>query len=363
MNRRRIAAIFAAALLVLGYVTILYLARDYLLPSAPAGSVFSGAPDGSRLLFDYLTRLGAAPHILQTYDDLPPASTIVAIGPFPKHFTPAESVRLENWVDAGGRLVLVGSQVDEVGAPAAGSASDRGSSSPTYAAPIQPSPFADGVDRIRVGRGRVLADGPEWVAHFKDLRGQIVISRAVGRGEVVWLSDARPVTDAGIGDAANARFATLLVWRGRPIYFDEYHHGYVSGGGVWDRLTDGGRVAVLFLALAGIVALGAVARRLGPPIAEVRRAGVRSTEWLGPLAELYRKAGARPEAISSLAEGLRRSLVRRYGTLPAGLARHTAAARALTLADAVQASAKLPRTRFLTIARALTRARQEVERA
>jgi hypothetical protein len=367
-NQRIVVFVAAALAAVAVYAGLVFLARGYFVTTAPGGSVFSGAPDGTRVLYDYLGKIGVRPRILQEFDKLPPTdSTLVIVSPFPRAFTVAEGRALRAWIRVGGRLVLVGTQVEGIPGLEAGPADLSIAAVPGASheeTPILPAPFADGVRTIRVGTKRLLADGPNWVTHFKDLRGQIVISRAVGKGEVVWLSDPRPVSNTGIGEADNARFSTILVGRRPDVYFDEYHHGYVSSGGIWDRLGDGGRVAALLLAAAVLIALFAAARRLGPPIAEVEPTPQRTTTWVGPLAELYRKAGARDEALSSLAEGLRRSLTRRYGTLAAGLAARPEAAAALAAAQEVVDDGSTPsRDRFIDIARRLVRARQEVEKA
>jgi hypothetical protein len=368
-RNQRIALLVGAALAAVAvYAGLVFLARGYFVTTAPGGSVFSGAPDGTRVLYDYLGKIGVKPQILQQFDKLPPTSaTIVEVSPFPRAFTFAEGRALRTWVRSGGRLVLVGTQVEGIPGLEAGPADLSIALLPGSSheeTPILPAPFADGVRTIRVGTKRLLADGPNWVTHFKDLRGQIVISRAIEKGEVVWLSDPMPISNTGIGEADNARFATILAGRRPDVYFDEYHHGYVSGGGIWDRLGDGGRVALLLLAAAVLVALLSTARRLGPPVSEVEPTPERTTTWVGPLAELYRKAEARNEALSSLADGLRRSLTRRYGTLAAGLAARPEAAEVLIAAQQVVDDGTTPSSdRFIDTARSLIRARQEVEKA
>jgi hypothetical protein len=364
----------AALALVLLYAGLVFAARNHYVVTAPGGSVFSGATDGSRVWFDYLASLGLKPRIMQQFDELPPTNaTLVAAPPFPRAVTRAEAAALKRWVETGGRLVLVGADVPSLGGLATGAgATDHGTQGPPppgetgrtqTVTPIMPAPFADGVERITVGAGRVLADGPDWVTHFKDMQGQILISRALGRGEVVWLADPYPTTNAGIGKSDNARLATLLASRGGPVYFDEYHHGYVSGGGFWDRLPDGGRVALLFAAAAVAIALVTASRRLGPPVPEPARPASRTTEWLVPLAELFRKAGARAEALASLSEGLKRTLTGNHGSLAAGLTARPEAAAALADADSQISGTERPsRESFIRTARRLVRARQEVER-
>ena len=213
------------------------------------------------------------------------------------------------------------------------------------------------------GPDRLLASGPEWVAHYKDIDGQVLVSRVQGRGEVWWLAASRSLSNAHIAEADNGDVAVALATGGgdRRPYFDEYHHGYVRGGGLWEVLRPRGRAAVLVLLAALAVAMLAQARRLGSAIPVHQRPAARSTAYIGQLAELYRKAGARSEALLTLEDGVNRALARRYGTLAAGLSRRPSVAEALRSAKEVRERGAIGQDEFVAVADKLRRAREEVE--
>jgi hypothetical protein len=62
-----------------------------------------------------------------------------------------------------------------------------------------------------------------------------------------------------------------------------------------------------------------------------------------------------------MTERLKQSLARRYGSVEAGRARHSAADEALNEAATLMAAEKIRRDRFVNVSRAIARARQEVE--
>lgn len=345
-----------AIALVAAYWGVVELSEDYYLVDAPPGSVLSSADEGFKVLFAYLDELGMDPARLETFDELPQGGTIVvaASQPLEKEPTPAEERRLLEWVERGGRLVLVGHYAGTVLGDALGSAT--GGEREATLSMLVPSAYAQDVERVRVGGERVLEAGPEWVTHTKDSAGQVLVSRAQGAGELFWLSSPLPLSNLGIAEVDNARLGTLLVAGGGPVYFDEYHHGFVKGGGIWERLGAGGRSGVVLAGLGLVVLLYAVSRRPGPPIEVLAEPVARGGAYIASLAELYRKAGARAESLESLAGGLRAALARRYGNAEAGLARHEGARAALGLLGS-----QMSEKQFVEAAREIARVRREVE--
>lgn len=346
-----------AIALVVAYWGLVRLSEDYYLVDAPPGSVFASREDGLRVLYAYLERLGVERDTLQSFDTLPSSGTIVVAAeePFERAPSPWERDALAAWVERGNRLVLAG--------PYAGDVIDGMSGSPreghaTTLAPLQPGVYAQGVERVLVDPERLLLDSPRWVTHLKDTDGQYLASRALGRGEVVWLASVHPLGNTGIAKGDNARLATLLTAARGPVYFDEYHHGFVRGGGVWDRLGAGGRVALLLGVGAVIVLLWSAARRTGRAIEAVPERAARTGAYIGSLAELYRRAGARQEALDSLAGGLRQTLARRHGGLDAALA---AEPRFRELLERASSAGDMSQDEFVRCARDIARARREVE--
>lgn len=356
-----LVVIAGAVVLLVLYVAVVALSREFYAVSAPEGSVFSSAPEGTKVLLNYLDELGLEPDTLQSFDELPERGTIVvdAPTPFAKPPTDGEVARVRRWVEEGNRVVLFGRYAGDVAGESAGPGARGGEAA--VQRPQQPSAWVVGVERLKLGSPRFLASDPAWVSHVKDTGGQLLVSRSLGRGEIVWVADGFSASNEGLGDVDNARFVTQLVASDGPVFFDEYHHGYVKGGGVWSRMTPGGRASTLLLAAALLVALVAWGRRVGPPIPPVAEPVARTGAYVVPLAELYRKAGARAEALEALEDGLARALARRHGSTQAGLARYPSAAAALARSAELRGGGRIDEERFIAMAGEVRRARREVE--
>lgn len=362
LGRRTLVPLTVVALLIAAYAFTVSLANRYYVVAAPASSAYSASPDGFKVYFTYLEELGHEPEMLQSLEDLPKDATIISAAPYVKEPSPADAETLGRWVRAGGRLVAVGGDARELLDPMGFGGSPNSAEPSETLRPLFPGAYAEGIEGVEPGPDRLLLDASAWVAHFKDYGGQLLVSRKVGNGEVVWLAGPLPLSNKAIGRADNGKLAVALATAGgRPVYFDEYHHGYVSDPGFWRRMQEGGRSAVLLLGAALGIALLAWGRRLGPPIPAVHEAEARGGAYIGQLAELYRKAGARGEALASLEEGLTRALVRTHGTLDAGLRHHPAALDAIDASRSLREADGIAEDAFVTTARRLAAARQEVE--
>jgi hypothetical protein len=362
IDKATVVLLISVAALVAAYTATVWLSNRYYVVSAPKSSVYSASPAGFKVYYTYLEQLGHKPAIAQTLEGLPASATLIAAGPFDKTPATADGRLLGTWVRGGGRLVAVGADagalLEQIGVGGSPSSIDTSEA----LRPLFPGVYSLGVTTVAPGPDRLLVDAAGWVAHYKDSAGQVLVSQQVGRGEVVWLAGPYPMSNAGIGQASNAALAVdLALAGGRQVVFDEYHHGYVREAGYWARLWPGGRSAVLLLAAALGIVLVARARRLGPAIPGVEPVSARGGAYIGQLAELYRKAGARKEALASLEEGLTRALVRVHGSLEAGLGRHPSARRALDESRAARETGEMTGEGFVQTARALAGARREVE--
>jgi len=360
-DKTTIVVIAVAVLLVAAYWAAIALSQDFYAVQAPPGSTFSSEDEGAQVFRTYLRELDVDVETLQHFDDLPDGGTIIAAAsePYEKPPTNAEIHRLRDWIEAGGRLVLVGPLAEEITRGSLGGSNANGADSARLE-PLIPSVYVQGVERIKVGPDRVLVADTAWVAHFRDTDGQVLVSRTFGNGEVVWLSSVYPLSNIGIGEEDNARFVTLLAAiDGGTVYFDEYHHGFVRGGGIWERLGSNGRAAALLGIIALAVLLMASSRRLASPIPEPVADTARTGAYIGSLAALYQKAGARAEAIETHEDALRVALVRRYGSVEAS--RSPGATEALARSKAARTAQDISEDTFMTVVRDLARARQEVE--
>lgn len=153
----------------------------------------------------------------------------------------------------------------------------------------------------------------------------VAVTFRYGGGRVVAFADGRYFTNRYLRSAGNAVLVVNLVpafWEGRPLVFDEFHHGFQKGGRVPERVA-GFLVghplgwALLQLALAGLVLLYLRGRRMGaprPPRPPRRRSEIEHVE---ALAGAYEGAGAYRAAADLLIAGLQRRLGLRMGPVHA----------------------------------------------
>jgi hypothetical protein len=150
-----------------------------------------------------------------------------------------------------------------------------------------------------------------WVG---DKPGAMVLRR--GKGRVILVADPSPATYNGLWERNDGQ-ETLRddnVWflvnvaamdaRDGKVYFDEYHHGFQSGGGLWGYLRYHGQhllLLPLFLAVGAAVWMWAV--RLGPAAPTPRTSEADAVDYASALARLYQQAGARRRLARTLARG------------------------------------------------------------
>jgi hypothetical protein len=360
----RATAFIALGAILLGalYMTAATWVESRFADVVPSSSALSRSTIGLSVWHDYLARLGERPRLLTDFAALPTTGTIVAAGPFEKAATQGEADSLAAWVRAGGHLVIIGQETGVLGSRLAELGGDVSANTTSVVGPTLPGRYGTGIGAIVAGSGRFQLTDPEWVSLYGDADGTAVGFADFGKGEVVWLADIMPVSNDGIGQRDDARFAVRLgLAGGGPLYFDEYHHGLSSQATAWTRIGAGGQAGLLLLLAAVAALLLARGRRIGPAIARPEIPEARGSAYISQLAELYRTAGARADALAGLEDGLSRAVARRYGTKAAGLVRHPAAANALTRSATLRERARIDKGEFVTTAALLRAARNEVE--
>ncbi|MCE5192078.1 MAG: hypothetical protein LLG08_10035 [Actinomycetia bacterium] len=325
-------------------------------------TTFSSAPAGYKVLYRYLDELGYGPRTLQQFEAMPETGTVLIATsqPLAKPVTAGEARVLASWVRGGGRAVFAGPFVMEF-ARALDASADMRFGQDVELRPIMPSAYVRGVTAVMPGSARLLPNDGRWAEILKDGNGSAMMVRSVGAGEVVWLADSYALSNDGIAKADNAQLAVLVAASRGPVYFDEYHHGFARGGGILERLGAGGQSALLVFAIGVALMLVAYGRRLGPTIGVAETPVARTSAYIDSLAGLYRKAGARREALQALADGLTRALIRRYGSPVMGRKRHPSAGVALERTQVLLGRESIAEEEFVQVAGMLARARREVE--
>jgi hypothetical protein len=297
-----------------------------------------------------------------------PPSVFVVVGTVRREFTNSESEALVEWVNHGGRLVLIDREPPEtltvttadwkidikaLPRPELFSAdpADREQMTHGVAAvrPSQPSVLTQGVNAVQFSRfaekielslqsgGRAASppmgsDAPPPRAaslaggeQGSDIGPFVPISQngrnyvaevPFGNGKIVFVSDPYIVSNAGIALADNAIFATELVaTQSGSIAFDEYHQGYSNDSNRFLQFFAGTPVVAIFL--QGLVLVGLVfyskSRRFARPLPAPEPDRLTKLEYVTAMAELQQRTRAWDLAMENIYTDFRRRSARLLG--------------------------------------------------
>jgi hypothetical protein len=313
-----ILAYFAAGLAWLGG------ARGHDEDVFAPGSVFERSEQGASLAFEYLRRRGFPVSVRAAPLDaasVPADATVFRLRPRHEEAErdrndvvvrrPALSVGDQEWLAAGGRLVIALDR--RYGALDVEPVSGR------ETAPAKVFPIWPGVRAVHVTTARrLVAVGlPEGAITLFTIGDAPWIARwPVGRGEVIALACPEAFENAGLAMGDHVALLESLAGRGRPLLFDESVHGLESDRGLATLLLEW-RLgpALVAAALALLLALWRSRARLGPAEGDVDLTHARSdaVDLVDSLALLYSRALGRGELLALYYEGLRRRVALRTG--------------------------------------------------
>jgi len=251
---------------------------------------------------------------------------------------------LLHWVEAGNTLLYCGRHAtalhQALGVPLSTDETDS-RDDPHAAEPVAGSPYTEDVSRIVVeGRDQLLNERVPALWRVDGRPGAVVLEW--GRGRVILVADPSILTRRGLREPSrddrsyearkgqdNAVFLCNVAWRdaqGSKVYFDEYHHGLNSGGGVWGYLAyhRAQWVLVPIVLLAGVAAWS-VAVRLGPAVSVPEAARADAVDYASAVARIYQRAGVVRRPARALVRGFLAALTRhlhlRRNALPAEILR------------------------------------------
>jgi hypothetical protein len=192
--------------------------------------------------------------------DLDPQTTVVVLDP--DTISANDAGVLLTFVVNGGRLVTGGSETAYFRA-LRDDPPEWDASGPTAWSDVAGS--LSPIHRIASeGDGRFSADG-STAPIVSDGSVALVTEARVGRGTIDFLADASPLQNRLLDTADNAALGLALAGApGRTVVFAEGVHGYGAASGLGAIPTDW-KLALVGLALAGLVLMWARGRRLGPP--------------------------------------------------------------------------------------------------
>ena len=297
---------------VLGILAALIVAAGLL--SGPSAGDDAG-PHGTLALRRYLGAMGLTVRKAATPPDGPGVFALLT------DLRDADQAGdLVSWARAGGTLVVADPESETAAAAGVGTVGRVGhyAFGPAKLAPGCVTPEVAGVRTLAVDAGdSVLASGAGGVGCFPISEGAFEVTTPVGSGKVVVLGGISPLTNALLGKADNAAFATGVFAAGGPVVFGPpLPPGAAGPKGLVGSLPAGARIVLFQIALAAVIFAFVRGRRFGRPTFEEIPSPLPSGELVHAVARLYRSARARAFAGDTLRRGTRRRLRSRLGLGP-----------------------------------------------
>ena len=282
----------------------------------------SSDPGGTLALKLWMDELGFEP--IETPQPIfrPPANADVIFILEPLYEVAESDFRLlDNWVEAGGTLIVAG------GGQGAYIVFNHYEFSLAFLS--TPGPFSLGAPLLLApaltepadlhAEWFFFTDRNDYVTHIAAPDGPLLVSFTQGNGRVILASSAYIFSNRGLKMDANARLVLNLIGLAKKtnvVWFDEWHHGIrpdsVIGPEQWLRHTPAGH-AILFAVVAIFLALLIQGRGFGRPLPlahEMRRRG--PLEHVNAISNLNRKAGHRTSVLKRYRHDLKRAVGKRY---------------------------------------------------
>jgi hypothetical protein len=331
----------------------------------PNRSSYNSGATGTQAWYSLLAETG---HKVTRWQESPaslltgktPPSVFVVVGTVRREFTSSEAEAMLEWVNRGGRLVLIDREPPETLAVTtadwkveikqsprpelfAADPADREQMTHGVAAvhPSQPSSltqdvnavqfsrFAEKIDFSRQSGGQAKtstsgsdapppeqnpSDGP-FVPMSKNGRNYVA-EVPFGGGRIVFVADPYVISNAGISLADNAILATdLVATAGGSIAFDEYHQGYSNDSNRFLQFFAGTPVVAIFL--QALVLVGLVfyskSRRFARPLPAPEPDRLTKLEYVTAMAELQQRTRAWDLAMENIYTDFRRRSARLLG--------------------------------------------------
>jgi uncharacterized protein DUF4350 len=312
-------AVRAVVLVVLALVALNLGARA--LDQSVGGSDPSGSPASSYATVP--SGLAAYAELLRRWDHpvsrqrgalvdgtIDPAATLMVLDP--AVLEPSEAGVVLQFVVNGGRLVIGGQDPQRYLRNLRDRPPQWTSDAPnTYAGTR--APFEDLERVVSDGSGAWNERGTSTVVVAARDETALLTRERVGRGEMLFLADVSPLTNASLGKGDNAAFGLLLAGRDRaPVVFAEGVHGYGATRGL-AALPQRWKLAFAGLGVAALALIWARARRLGPPEEAQRALPPPRRAYVDALGTTLERTRDPATALARVRDAVRAALVRRGG--------------------------------------------------
>ncbi|MBW3594887.1 MAG: DUF4350 domain-containing protein [Actinobacteria bacterium] len=338
-------------------VVLTLLGGAYGAPEGKPSSSYATAPQGTAAVAELLSRRGhrVVPLRGSLSEELPRRGVLVVLDP--ETILTDEVRTLRAWVERGGTLVIGGNPhlwADEL-------LETEVQWSP--AGILDARPLADVPEVAAVG-----SIGGEGFGTWEDSGGALpvlglesnpartlVSIATIGSGRAVLIADTSVLHNRFLANADNAVFALNLAGpAGTPVYFAEGVHGYDNTTGLM-AIPLRWKVVLIGLALASIVWMVAVGRRLGPPEPEARDLAPPRRAYVEALATTLARTRRPDEVVAPVRAAARSRIARRTGLDEGSDTALEGAGRALGLTDDEVAAVFGRRSDPVAVGRALAK--------
>jgi hypothetical protein len=333
-------------LLGLGALFVLFIALMLLFERVSQKTVSSDVPStlnaqaaGAKALYLLLQHEGfTAERMEAPWTELTPSvGLLIVIEPLraDRGVTAAELATLKSWTEAGGTVLFLVTfpprGFDAKDLIAGDIAIIRGDDKARDLTPVAPqSPYVRNVSQIHVASPVRLSVGKKTAYQilFKDEEGALAAEKPMGKGHILLLANSVAASNRTIAQADNAILlvniaAETLRGGTRTVMFDEYHHGVgfesrnaASNSGLFADAPKPLRFVLLHLCAFGALILYMGNRRFGPLRTPGNTPYRPSTDYVGSMARLFRRANAGDIAIVTLYRQFVRDLRRQLDLTP-----------------------------------------------
>ncbi len=328
MKLSRDAWLAIGLFIILLLITVAAAIQQTGQEAAPPYSSLSSTPGGVRALLLWLNELGYSvseetPVTFRIPDD---TNLLLMLEPLPG-ITTDEWQTIDDWVEAGGTLILAGDGVGTALATRHYQFTLAYHTPATYTVTMQtPLWTSPPTTKTKIqNRAHFQTNRDDFVTHLAIDARPALVSFERGNGRVILSTAPYPFSNAGLKEDGNRALILNTIGvseQAGTIWFDEWHHGLrghlteVVGPGNWLRSTPAGH-SMLYIATVIFVALVLQGRRFGRPVPLskdiTRRAPL---EYITAIANLGRRAGHRTAVLSQYHHWLKRGLGQRYRLNP-----------------------------------------------
>jgi hypothetical protein len=242
-------------------------------------------------------------------------------------WTKKEAEATKKWVESGGNLIIISGRETELTKvwEFAGMSNSANKAEKTEKegkadlfSPTQPAPFFDNVRFLTLPiANAITVEGstlPLVISNNKTQKNKTqVVMFTRGKGRVLWIGSSGMADNAHLDKTDNARFLDQylrsVATTGATVAFDEFHQGKQTEESFWSYLGKAGQSVVCQLVGVVLLAGYSAALRFGLPRPLPRTSRV-SAEYVGSVADLYRRAGATDLVLTTLYDQFWRDLCR-----------------------------------------------------